>query len=294
MSQTYIFRKDLQDQDISNWPQWLLDAHLIDPVVHVMENDKVIWKDGIWLDGYWDGHWWENGLFFRGIWNGGTWEDGIWYDGVANKMCWNKGIWNKGIFNYGTFDGGLWKNGNFYAETFKNAIWENGFMPSGHKVPKSYLDANSNQILQRKDWPIWLKQANISWAKISKTIDDKIVWHDGEWLGGIWKNGIWRSGIWKGGKWMNGIWLSGEWNFGHWMNGKFKCGNWFDGVWYDGRFEGNWHSGAHLRLPTSVGYNQYNSLLQSIITRLNISNIDELRTCFTNILNQNKEIITYA
>lgn len=70
---------------------WLLDCEL-DNVKIEIDNNTLIWNNGIFYHGDWLWGVWNNGEF-----RSGTWHGGIFYDGVF------KGEWKNGVKKGGEF-----------------------------------------------------------------------------------------------------------------------------------------------------------------------------------------------
>lgn len=272
--QHYIFRKDLENQDTTNWPNWLKSATTIDPVIKIIGEDEVVWENGIFVDGTWDGIIWKDGIVIYANWARGTWENGYWNDGIAHMMHWENGIWKNGIFYNGSFRKGEWLNGNFYSQTFKGN-WKNGYSPYF-----SNININNINVLEKSKYPNWLKNADIS-NEVVSIHNNMIKWHCGDWNDGTWKDGIWNSGRWYNGRWKNGTFKSGEWYNGDWINGKFN-GIWNDGIFRDGEFNGVWNKGAKLKDISSSTNNKYFDLINNIIENDCISSIEDLKKFIIN------------
>ena len=58
-------------EDAENKFSWLKEAKFKDAVIDIT-GGILVWKDGVWLNGYWD----------YGIWVDGVWFNGYWSDGV--------------------------------------------------------------------------------------------------------------------------------------------------------------------------------------------------------------------
>ncbi len=63
---------------------WLIDSEVNKAIIEV-QNNTVIWHEGIYMSGNWHYGIFKNGGFY------GTWENGIWEDGYFN------GEWISGI-----------------------------------------------------------------------------------------------------------------------------------------------------------------------------------------------------
>ncbi len=98
-------RDAVRKTELSNCPQWLLDANTKDEDVTI-QNGILIWQDGVWQGGIWQGGVWRDGDWWDGIWQGGDWRDGIWQDGI-----WQGGIWQGGVWQGGIWQGGVWRDG---------------------------------------------------------------------------------------------------------------------------------------------------------------------------------------
>ncbi len=146
---------------------------ILDPSVTVKDaiigydskEDKLIWYDGKWIQGYLDNVIWVNGEF-RGRLMNTTWRGGIFKGGTTFNIDWKDGTWESGTFN-GTWESGSWKTG-----VFEKGIWKDGTWESGDWYGKKWESG------------IW----------------EGGIWHFGEWVNGTWKGGTWKKGIWKGHK----------------------------------------------------------------------------------------------
>ena len=93
-----------------------------------------------------------------------------------------------------------------------------------------------------KNWPEWLKKADISWCDVEIGPGMYVIWRDG-----LWENGTWHDGVWHDGTWTSGVWHSGVWHSGVWLEGAWRNGFWYDGTWYNGTwYDGTWYNGAWL------------------------------------------------
>ncbi len=63
---------------------WLIDSEVNKAIIEI-QNNTVIWHEGIYMSGNWHYGIFKNGGFY------GTWENGIWEDGYFN------GEWISGI-----------------------------------------------------------------------------------------------------------------------------------------------------------------------------------------------------
>ena len=60
-------------KELTNAPQWLIDAIVEDEDVVISESGRVTWCDGVWRGGEWCGGEWRSG-----VWRGGEWCGGVW------------------------------------------------------------------------------------------------------------------------------------------------------------------------------------------------------------------------
>ena len=63
---------------------WLIDSEVTDAVIEI-ENNTVIWHEGVFMAGNWHYGIFKNGGFY-GVWENGIWEggyfDGKWISGI--------------------------------------------------------------------------------------------------------------------------------------------------------------------------------------------------------------------
>jgi len=112
--------------DRTEWPKWLREAETVDPHVSILENGRLVWNSGIWLDGEWRGGYWRHGVWREGEWRGGVWCGGVWYDGT-----WRGGVWYDGTWRAGTWYDGIWLNGKWRGGYWRNGIWRGGVWRGG-------------------------------------------------------------------------------------------------------------------------------------------------------------------
>lgn len=92
---------------------WVLNADIKDAVLG-MKNNKLVWYNGIWQDGYWYSGIWLNGIWKNGNWNSGIWKNGTWYNGDWKFGYWYNGTWKMGFWYGGEWHGGKWIGGYSY------------------------------------------------------------------------------------------------------------------------------------------------------------------------------------
>ena len=102
--------------ELTNAPQWLLDANTADADVEIISG-RIVWHDGIWHDGIWHDGIWHDGIWYDGTWRGGTWRGGTWYDGIWHDGIWHDGIWRSGVWVDGAQHGGSFSIHSKYLPT---------------------------------------------------------------------------------------------------------------------------------------------------------------------------------
>jgi hypothetical protein len=148
----------------SRYP-WVLEANIENAVIG-LDNDGIVWYNGIWHDGAW-----KDGKWLKGTFAGGTWGRGEFYGGTFTGET-----WKSGEFWRGTFNGRTWEGGNFYGGTFAGQTWEIGWFHGGTFAGGIWKDGR------------WYQDGQNWWTKhpTSGTLykEDNIIWESGKWKGG--------------------------------------------------------------------------------------------------------------
>lgn len=84
---TYTSQREILNILKSNKFYWLIDAETDDAIIEI-DNNTLIWHEGIFMSGDWQYGIFKNGGFY------GNWVNGIFEDGYFGGK-WNSGIKNK-------------------------------------------------------------------------------------------------------------------------------------------------------------------------------------------------------
>jgi hypothetical protein len=198
-----------------------------------LENNYVIWADGIWNSTWSLTNDWSIGgnPFHTLIWSGGTWKNGIfpisstWFGGRFMKGVFD-GDWSTGTF--GTIDStsndtiftssAIWRNGSFNGGIMSGSSWITGIFNNGVISGSTWNDGVFN----------------------NGTFTYCLHWYDGVFNDGTFSNSVWNNGSFNSGTFTDSIWLDGDFNDGNMINS-----TWSDGFFYDGKMENSaWTHGS--------------------------------------------------
>jgi hypothetical protein len=154
------------------WPSWLRVADIEWCQVSVSEdNRKVIWHDGVWIRGNFQGVW-EDGKWLGGVFSSKSeWLNGEWLDGQFEGL-WHNGTWWAGDF-YGEWLAGNWVGGTCHGALWVGGCWRGGdwgLRKGSRGEAKTYVSSENDFGATIRCWQLdGSSQVNIHLRCLSKT-----------------------------------------------------------------------------------------------------------------------------
>jgi len=85
----------------------------------------------------------------------------------------------------------------------------------------------------REQWPQWLQDAKTENAQVEITPSGRVIWCDGEFLGGAFRGDKFLGGAFRGGEFGGGAFWGAEF-----LGGAFRGGEFWDGAFWGDEFRG--------------------------------------------------------
>jgi len=230
--------------DIKIKYNWFLNAEVKNAVIGEDKNGLV------WYQGDWNCGTWEGGTWYSGIFHGGRWKKGLWFSYDINESEMLKGnlYINRVDVNKSQFLSGTWEGGTFNYGIFgRTQISGDTTIP--YKVTLDFIInfnkdyAMSGNTFTNNETYYYLvsgtSETDTGVTLYTPSIINSPVFEGGSFMDG-WMNvakvkgGIFRNGFINNSCWYNGTFYNGTFLGDIWYNGDFLGGDFSNGIWLNG------------------------------------------------------------